>query len=224
MQSLFVHLCLQAGALFRLTRLPLHLTKGRPPLLPEISELYASVDVTRQLLTYVLGLDDTIKATFSTADWCRFISGIILAIRLTLATPECPEFDTCWARSRLQLGEVLERLCEEKAPKIADKTIDVLSAMRAILGVVRDKYNQRVDLINHRRQMAPRKLSLGCPMLDGSMDAQLELWQSTMAMAGDLSTMDLPTDMAGGLGDGGDTILQDLWGTTGGWTYGALSQ
>ncbi|PTB63251.1 hypothetical protein BBK36DRAFT_1171495 [Trichoderma citrinoviride] len=222
MQSLFVHLCLQAGALFRLTRLPLHLTKGRPPLPPESSQLYTSVDTVRQLLTYVTGLDETIMAKFSTADWCRFISSIILAIRLTLATPECPEFDISWARSRLQLDAILETICEEKGTKIANQAVNVLSAMRAILSVVRDKYNQRLYLMDHRQEIAPRKLSLGCPMLDGSMDAQLELWQSTMDSS--LSAVDLPADLAGVLGDGGDEIFQDLWGTTAGWTYGALPQ
>ncbi|KAH0493331.1 hypothetical protein TgHK011_000005 [Trichoderma gracile] len=224
MQSLFVRLCLQCGALFRLSRPPLHRTKERTPLLPDVSDLYASVDTIHQLLTYVIGLGDAIMAMFSTADWCRFISSTILAIRLTLATPECPEFDTFWARSRLQLGDILARLCEAKGPEISNKTVDVLCAMRSILGIVRDKYNRRLDLMNHGQEMAPRKLSLGCPMLDGSMDAQMELWQSTMAMADDLSTMDLLPDMAGELDDGGETMLQDLWGTTAGWTYGVPPQ
>lgn len=224
MQRLFAHLCLQDGALLRLPRLPLHLTKGRPPLLPEISDLYASVATIHQLLTYILGLGDTIMANFSIADWCRFITTTILAIRLTLATPECPEFDTCWARSRLQLGDILERLCKEKVPTVANRTVDVLSAMRAILGVVRDKYNRRLDLIHRRQETATQKLSLGCPMLDGSMNAQMELWQSTMAFGSDSSTVDLLTDMAGVLGDGGDTMLQGLWGTTAGWTNGTLPQ
>ncbi|KAL6856415.1 hypothetical protein J3F83DRAFT_753301 [Trichoderma novae-zelandiae] len=222
MQNLFVHLCLQGGALFRLNRLPLHLTKGRLSVPPEVSQLYSSVDTIRQFLTYVLGLDETTMAKFSIADWCRFISVIILAIRLTIATPECPEFDTSWARSRLRLDEILERLCEEKAPKIANQTIDVVSAMRAILCVVRDKYNQRLYIIDHIQEMAPRKLSLGCPMLDGSMDAQFELWQSTMDS--NLPTIELPADIAGVLDDGGDAILQDLKGATAGWTYGALTE
>lgn len=217
MQSMFAHLCLKGGTLFRLIRLPLHLVRGRPPLPPDVSQLYASVDTTRQLLTYVLSLDETIIANFSAADWCRFISTIILAIRLTVATPECPEFDTSWARSRLQLGEILDRICEEREPKIANQTVDVLSAMRAILRVVRDKYKQRLSLIDHRQEMASRKLSLGCPMLDGSMDEQLELWHSTMDS--NLSTIELPADVALVLGDDGDAILEDLWGTTEEYTF-----
>ncbi|KAL7941265.1 hypothetical protein V8C42DRAFT_335242 [Trichoderma barbatum] len=219
MQSLFVRLCLQDGALLRLPRLSLHLIKGRPPLPPEASQLYASLDTIQKLLSYILSLDEAILAKFSTADWCRFISGIILAIRLSLATPECPEFDTSWARSRLRFEEILERMCKDTDPATsADTKVDVLSAMRTIMRTVKDKYSQRLCILERGQEMATPKLSLGCPMLDGSMDDQIALWQSMIDA--DIATAALPGDIATALSASDDMILQDLWATTAGWTNG----
>ncbi|KAL6814333.1 hypothetical protein J3E69DRAFT_347083 [Trichoderma sp. SZMC 28015] len=219
MQNLFVHLCLQDGVLLRLPRLSLHLIKGRPPLPPEASQLYSSVDNIQKLLGYILSLDEATMAKFSTADWCRFISGVILGIRLSLAIPECPDFDTSWVRSRLRFEEILELLCKDSDPiPSAKPRVDVLSAMRTIMRIVKDKYVQRLSILEHGQQMASQKLSLGCPMLDGSMDEQLKLWQSVIDT--DISTATLPGDIATSLSADDDMILRDLWATTAGWTNG----
>lgn len=219
MQNLFVHLCLQDGVLLRLPRLSLHLIKGRPPLPPEASQLYSSVENIQKLLGYILSLDEATMAKFSTADWCRFISGVILGIRLSLAIPECPDFDTSWVRSRLRFEEILERLCKDSDPiPSAKPRVDVLSAMRTIMRIVKDKYVQRLSILEHGQQMASQKLSLGCPMLDGSMDEQLKLWQSVIDT--DISTATLPGDIATSLSADDDMILRDLWATTAGWANG----
>ncbi|UKZ84033.1 hypothetical protein TrVFT333_011849 [Trichoderma virens FT-333] len=197
MQNLFVHLSMQDGALLRLPRLSPHLIKGRPPLPPEASQLYASVDTIQKLLNYILSLDEATMARFSTADWCRFISGIILAIRLSLAIPECPDFDTSWC----------------------GKKIDVLSAMRTVMRIVKDKYTQRLFILEHGHGMTAPKLSLGCPMLDGSMDKQFQLWQSVVDA--EIPTTALPGgDIATAFSADDDMILQDLWATTAGWANG----
>ncbi|KAL7931400.1 hypothetical protein V8C35DRAFT_310306 [Trichoderma chlorosporum] len=219
MQNLFVHLCLQDGVLLRLPRISLHLIKGRPPLPPEASQLYASVDNIQKLLGYILSLDEASMAKFSTADWCRFISGIILGIRLSLAIPECPDFDTAWVRSRLRFDEILERLCKDTDPtKSTDKKVDVLSAMRIVMKIVKEKYYQRLSILEHGQGIAAPKLSLGCPMLDGSMDEQFKLWQSVIDT--DISTAALSEDVTTAFSAGDDAMLQDLWATTVGWTNG----
>ncbi|RFU80106.1 zn2-c6 fungal-type dna-binding domain-containing [Trichoderma arundinaceum] len=220
MHSIFVHLCLKDGALVRLPRLPPHLVKGRLPLPPIASELYASIDIIRELLSYVLSLDEVAMAKFSTADWSRFIFLVILAIRLSLAVPECPEFDTSWARSRLRFDETLEKMCQDTNCTTAPKKVDILSAMRAVMRVIKDKYNKRLHILEHGQEMMTSKLSLGCPMLDGSMDGQFELWQSALDADSALATAGLPADVAGVSSEDGDTLLNDLWATTTGWGSG----
>lgn len=214
MQSRFAHLCLQGGALLKFPRLPLHLRKGRPSLPPIVSQLYASVDTTRTTLSYILSLDDASMIRFCAADWSRYVCIILLAIRSSLPVPECPEFDSSWARSRLRLHEILEKMCEDTTVTTTPKTVDILCAMRAIMAIVKDKYNQRLHILEHDKECATPRLGLGCPMLDGSMDAQLDLWQSAFDTGSASATAVTLEDAAGKSSGSGDAIFNDLWAAT----------
>lgn len=207
LQILFIRVYLEGGTVLKLPR-PLpsesHLWAALPSANTNLRNCVAKL---KDLFDYVRSLDDSELTYFTVVDWGRIILGIIIAIRMSFKVVECPEYDSTWARSQIQLGDFLGYMCQQKSDLTpASKKVDILSASRIVMRVVKDKFDRRLNALQEREEA--KQASMGCPMLDGSLDQYFPAWDAgfvTPATFG--STM--PPD--GGLEEQG--VFQDLWTT-----------
>ncbi|ROT34674.1 hypothetical protein SODALDRAFT_329536 [Sodiomyces alkalinus F11] len=137
-------------------------------------------------------------------------------------------------------------------PGVATTGTNVVAASRIVFGVVRQKYEGRLAKLGQNKPAPKSALDVqsqpqpdtssaaqdlamtiptatrlrGCPMLDGSLDGYIPMWDQDLEappmLSGLLSWENLEGGLdAGGLSgmDAGDTLLQDMWTTTG-WPQG----
>lgn len=162
---------------------------------------------------------------------------VVMAFRLSLPRPDIsgpagPEpFDHVRAREEISLSSFLDAFTartegENSNSKACDNFV---SATRVIFGVVKTKFNARVDMETPFHGPG----SAGCPMLNGSLDPYLDLWDpdlvpmpsqgsSALCPAGSSGSSVHTGNSSGNGGSGGDTtrppIFHDLWATmTMGW-------
>lgn len=98
-------------------------------------------------------------------------------------------------------------MCGESELTAATKKVDVLSASKVVMKVVKKKYERRLELseIVNAGQ--------GCPMLDGSLDEYLLLWDAGL----DSMTSSTTAPLCGKSGSQ-PVAFHDLWATmTMGW-------
>ena len=197
--------------------------------LPPIpSRLEASVVIIRSYLDYVSNLEPVTFSRFTAADWGRLVLAIIIAMRLCFRLPECPQFDHIQARSQLRVGEFLDQMSADTDLTSSKSKVDVMSASRVVLKVVKAKYDRRLEqaamvemasMHGSDDVMGAMPRTAGCPMLDGSLDSFLPVWDASFA--GTLPPVSLS---GGGDGSGGGEavstrpVFHDLWATmTMGW-------
>lgn len=149
-------------------------------------------------------------------------------MRLSFPVPDCPEYDSAWARDQLGFEVFLnamtntDPLPDPRPPalhhpqKFAAKGTDVASASKIVIAVVAEKYKVRLALLKEQEQQQQQQQqqrmqqiqlprSAKCPMLDGSMDSYFPLWNGSMGRPLDIP----PLSFAEGLGD--DDGLLDAW-------------
>ncbi|CAH0039368.1 unnamed protein product [Clonostachys solani] len=187
------------------------------------SKLCVAVAHLRRYFDCLLSLTRKNFTAFIVVDWCRVVLGVVVALRMCFFVPECPGFDYIWARSELQLSQFLTKFCEDESPFTpASNKVDVCSASRVVMSVVKDKFEKRLEAA--AREEAARASGIRCPMLDGSLEQYLPLWDV------DLTAMPHPmppmgnnagsTSAATGapMNPGRQAIFHDLWATmTMGW-------
>ncbi|KAG9258632.1 uncharacterized protein F5Z01DRAFT_208741 [Emericellopsis atlantica] len=125
-------------------------------------------------LTTLASLSDEALRAFTAPDWFRLIVCVIVASKLSFPLANDPSWDDASARSALRLGSFLDSFCQDDnddGDKAKTKN-DVLSASRVVMRMVRDKFNRKL----HTAAGAKRTASLGCPMLDGSLDNYMPMW------------------------------------------------
>jgi hypothetical protein len=219
---LFVDIFMSGGSLteFPRPRDPSH--SEALPLTP--SRLEASVSIIRSYLDYIQNLEEAAFSNFIAMDWSRLVVVIIVALRLCFRLPECPQFNHIQARDQLRVGEFLDHMCAETDLTPSKSKVDVMSASRVVLKVVKAKYDRRVEQVGAMEMAMMHELddvmgkmprSMGCPMLDGSLDSYLPVWDASFAPA--------PTPPPASLSGGGEAVstrpvFHDLWATmTMGW-------
>jgi hypothetical protein len=152
-------------------------------------------------------------AYFTSVDWTKFILSIILAVRLSFPITDVPDWDHAWARSVLRFEDFLTVMCdgpEELTP--ASKRVDVLSASRVILRIVKAKYERRIAML----AASSRTVGQGCPMFDRAMEPYISAWDAGFDTASVMATPNM--DM-----DGQQAVYHDLWATmTMGWANDGL--
>lgn len=136
----------------------------------------------------------------------KFILAIIISIRISFCLPECPDWDAAWARSEIRLGEFLEKMCDGAELTPVSTRVDVLSASRVVLRVVKTKYDRRVAALN---TPAPSTVpgTHGCPMFDPSLDQYLPMWDSGFGLS---SNSAVPSRATEGQAQ---PMFHDLWAT-----------
>jgi hypothetical protein len=231
---LFTDLYLNGGCLLALPR-PRHNNASPGPLPPSPSKVAAILPSLKLYLSETICLDQPAFLAFTSADWAHLVLAIILAFRLSLPLPECPAFDHVSARAELRLGDFLDAMCRETDLAAASKKVDVLSASRVVFRIVKTKLDRHVGLANMRDAAAAavassssapftsataRSAAAGiCPMLDGSVDQYLPLWDPTFP-AMDTAVGPTPPDVSGGTTASKlqQPVFHDLWATmTMGW-------
>ncbi|KND88016.1 hypothetical protein TOPH_07283 [Tolypocladium ophioglossoides CBS 100239] len=208
LQAMFIGFYLDGCSLLKLPRaVPL----GNPSLPPTPSKLYDCTVKLKKFLDHFLALDEAAFLCFTLNDWGRLVLSVILALRLSFPAPECPNFDTSWARSHLRLDQFLSRMCQETDLTSASKKVDVLSASRVVMGVVKEKYERRLRALE-ASQAAPSGKSHGCPMLDGSLEQYYPLWDAAFGSTA------MPQPLVGPSETTSQPVFHDLWATmTMGW-------
>lgn len=161
---------------------------------------------------------------FSTGDWGRLVLAIVVSMRLSFPLPDCPEYDSAWARDQLGFEAFLESMtntdplpdphppARHHPQKFAAKGTDVASASKIVIAVVAEKYKKRLALLQEQEEQQQQQRvqqiqlprSAKCPMLDGSMDSYFPLWNGSMGKPLDIP----PLSFAEGMGDDG---LLDAW-------------
>ncbi|KAI1067830.1 hypothetical protein LB507_010550 [Fusarium sp. FIESC RH6] len=197
---LFFDVFLQGGAVFYLTRA----NPKKPSFInPSSTRLIRCVNNMRTLFDYLMNLETFTH--FTSIDWEKFILSVILAVRLSFPITAVPDWDHAWARSQLRFDEFLEFMCEgpeDLTP--ASKRVDVLSASRVVLRVVKAKYDRRVTMLT--TSLSNTLGRQGCPMFDKDMQPYLPAWDTEIDMNSVLPAMDMNLE-------GQQPMYHDLWAT-----------
>ena len=201
--------------------------------------LMAVIPALHQTYEYLLSLDAGEVNAFIGIEWGALILPVILGFRMSFPLGAvCPEWDDGAARAAVRFGEYLDRFCRmgggADAGEMQDglppspppppgpggqrPSMDVLSASKIVLGMVRKKYVKRVAQLERQQQQqqqqqrqaewtAPPECPArptashdptvsGCPMLDGSLEPYYPYWDETFTsnpFAGE--TEGMPNDL-----------------------------
>lgn len=126
---------------------------------PNPRRLMTSIPTLHAFYDYFLALPAADINTFSGFDWGGLILTVVLGYRMSFPLHNCPEWDDREARRHVRFGEYVDRLCRmgdaaEDGEDIharltpatsGQKTMDVLSASKVVLAVVRKKFQRRVN-------------------------------------------------------------------------------
>ncbi|KPM45111.1 hypothetical protein AK830_g1500 [Neonectria ditissima] len=208
--AIFFSIYLDGGCLLRIGR-----SKTTPPpgfVAPTAAKLRLCVGHLGTLFTYLSGIDQSTFISFTTIDWSKVILSVILGVRLSFPLAEVAGWDDAWARGELGFVEFLAHMCEGGVVDLtpANTRVDVLSASRVVLRVVKDKYDRRMAL----HAGAADRSTHGCPMFDSGMAPFISSWDANF----DVSAA-APSPARGP--DGQQPVFHDLWATmTMGWAEG----
>ncbi|UPK91890.1 hypothetical protein LCI18_002825 [Fusarium solani-melongenae] len=214
--DLFFNVFLQGGAVFYITR------KIAPPGLvhPPVSRLRSCVTNLRALFDYLTDLGQPGFISFTSVDWTKFVLSVILAVRLSFPMSEVKDWDHAWAREELRFEAFLETMCDGADLTPVSTRVDVLSAGRVVLRVLKEKYDRRVAMLNmtasHGKGLGPQ----GCPMFDRSMEPYISAWDTGFDMS---SVMPPLPPQQQSQQEGQQAVFHDLWATmTMGWANDSL--
>ncbi|KAI1408532.1 hypothetical protein F5Y13DRAFT_107487 [Hypoxylon sp. FL1857] len=152
----------------------------------DASRLQAATYMARAFFDYVTSLPAEQIGYFCHADLGRLILTIILAYRLSFPLPMCPGYDYAQGRKVMDFGAVLDKLsvidddddASSKTGGGSTKKVNVVIAFKVVLRSLKAKFDKKSAELeaaaaaaeNHRRTHT-------CPMLDGSLDQYLPLWE-----------------------------------------------
>lgn len=155
----------------------------------EPARLVAVIPDLRAYFDWLLTLPASELNSFSSAEWARFILIVILAFRLSFPIPDCPEWDDGWAREEIRFGEYLKRFENMGDEPAGSGSMDVLSASKVVLGVVRKKWEKRASRMRTREKR--KRVEVGVPAQQGlvadmplhsEMDANLDVGMDPMLL------------------------------------------
>lgn len=208
---------------------------------PDADRLAGAIPTIKTLFELILSLDKEEMNSFDGTEWVRFIKTIIIAVKMSFPLEACEGWRDGWARREIGLGDYLERLtstAEEGNARTGKERernaeIDVVSASKVVLKMVKKKFVKRTARMDRREEERERQEQLqqqqhsgvfapaefpvvdggcphvelglgnipmdrsmqGCPMIDGSMDSYLTLWDESFVFPAGQSAFF--SDMAG---------------------------
>jgi hypothetical protein len=149
-----------------------------PPefLYPSMSSFARCAEIIGNFFDFVLSLERSTFLLFCGVDWTRLIAVIILSIRISFPMPECLDWDASWARSKMHLSEFLAAICTRPDLRLGADSLDILSATRVIMGMVKEKYDREVSRYTMEALHSANAGRVRCPMLDGSLNQYIPTW------------------------------------------------
>lgn len=213
--------------------------------LADPNRLWSCAKALRTCYDYISSLPDSEFANFTAVDWGHFVAMIILGLRLSFPLPkECPSWDHAAAREMVGVGSFLDRFTHDDndaasltpASSKPNSSMDVLSASKVVLDVVRRKYVKRLAALEKAAvaqppHPMPADADAGlhkCPMFDGSLDPFIETWDDTFLDPSSLANASLMGPglpaVPGAASSGAQPVVyHDLWATmTMGWSQDNL--
>ncbi|KAH8168839.1 Zn(2)-C6 fungal-type DNA-binding domain protein [Sarocladium implicatum] len=220
--SLSVSLYLDAGNLLQKSIEPIKCPYANQAFKADHKDLVSGMNTTRQLFDYVTNLDAATFATLTTIDWCRIILSIIVALRMSFPVAGYPQFDYSQARAKLRLSEFLSHFCGEEEDASAGTSptkLDISTATRVVLRIVKRKFDNRVAAEAAKRMEETDQdlgdFRIGCPVLDGSVDQVLPMWDAwTTPMSMNMPQFvgeDVMTPQSRKSGQ--EPVFHDIWAT-----------
>lgn len=207
LQSMFVDIYIDTGSLLSFPVAKTSLTIKTPRIPPPTSKIYSATKKLRTFLDYVGEMDDLSLLSFTVNDWTRLIVILTLSFRLSFPLSLCPEFDWKWANSEIQLDHFLSKVSRDADSTIAPNSI--LAANRAVLGVLKTKYNRRLSALAEA-STSQWSRTAGCPVMGGGgLSQNVAQWNSGLTEPSEPSTdSDMPEILP---------IFHDLWAAEAGW-------
>ncbi|KAK4447489.1 hypothetical protein QBC34DRAFT_409524 [Podospora aff. communis PSN243] len=164
---LFTRLFITAAPLFRFPTIKNPGANGNemPGYIPTQEQMLGAVPTLHGMLEFFLSLQAGEINAFCGADWGSLILAIVLGYRLSFPLPQHPDWDDAVARRAVGFGAYLDRLCKMGDGSDSDEILqgmqpasssaaaataklrhnmDVLSASKVVIGVVRDKFQKRI--------------------------------------------------------------------------------
>lgn len=224
--------------------------------LTDATKLHAVTYTARAFFDYVTSLSSEQIGYFCGADIKRLVMMIILAYRLSFPMPAYPSYDYVQGRKVLDFGTHLAKMStidDDEGSVGKDggdgragggsKKVDAVAALKVVLGSLRAKFDKKSAELEAAATAAAEESNRRarmCPMLDGSLDQYLPLWegQQTNNFAGSsyatsshsggysaalpadsvISPSDVPQYPVAGSGPEKPMLFHDLWATmTMGW-------
>ncbi|EHK26857.1 uncharacterized protein TRIVIDRAFT_187845 [Trichoderma virens Gv29-8] len=202
LQIMFLDIFLDTGSLLALPVAKTSLSAKVVRFPPPVSKIQSGVKKIRAYLDYISELDDNSILSFTINDWTRLITALTLAFRLSFPLSQCPELNWEWANSEIQLDQFLSKVSREADATIASN--GVLSANRAVLGVLKSKYNRRLSSLSEQ-PVYPTSRTFGCPMMSGGTIIAESQWNAGFDHASEPSTdSDVPEIIP---------MFPDVWAT-----------
>ncbi|KAK4239154.1 hypothetical protein C8A03DRAFT_14436 [Achaetomium macrosporum] len=252
-----------------LLKLPSPKLAGQQPesFRPDPHRLVAVIPAIHEIYEYFLTLKPADVNSFIGIEWGALILSVILGFRMSFPLALCQDWDDRAARELIKFGEYMDRLCQmggegydveeikasltPSAPPSSGagaglgrgrRTMDVLSASKIVLDMVRKKFLKRVAKLQQRRQQAmeatlvaaaaapphpvpPHDPAVGeCPMMDGSLEPYYPYWNETFTsnlVAGGISAIEAHGAGQAEMDIAGVGVPNDLWtAMTTGWAQG----
>jgi hypothetical protein len=129
---------------------------------PPLPTIYRAIKKISTFLDFILNMDDISLLSFTINDWTRFIVVLTLSFRLSFPSTLCPDFDSAYARSELQLDQLLSNMSQGTDPTLHN---DLLSVSRCMLGVAKSKYDLRLASLKDSPFSRPVGRTFGCPLM-----------------------------------------------------------
>lgn len=206
--------------------------KAAPPGLvhPSVSRrLRSCVTHLGALFDYLADIGKAAFMSFTSVDWTKLVLAVILAVRLSFPVPEVPDWDHAWAREELRFEAFLETMCDGADLTPVSTRVDVLSAGRVVLRVVKEKYDRRVAVLNMSSSSSSSashgkgRALQGCPMFDHSMEPYISAWDTGFDMSSVMPPLLQQQQQQQSEHEGQQPMFHDLWATmTMGWANDGL--
>ena len=168
LQIMFLDIYIDVGGLLALPVMNSSAFAKVPRFPPAKSKICSATKKLRAFLDYVAGLDDLSLVCFTVNDWTRLITVLTLCFRLSFPLELCLEFDWEWANSEIQLDRFLTKLSGDSDIAATASSNSLLSANRAVLGVLKSNYTRRFNLIGELTANQ-QKRTYGCPVMGGNL-------------------------------------------------------
>ncbi|KAK0656786.1 hypothetical protein B0T16DRAFT_319036 [Cercophora newfieldiana] len=192
---LSTRLFITGASLFRFPALKSHNVNELPNHPPTQEQLLATVPTLHTILDFFLSLPAGEINAFCGADWGSLILAVVLGYRLSLPLGDYPDWDHAHARRIVRFDTYLDRLCRMGDGSDSEDILaglspaatlrhnmDVLSASKVVIGVVRGKFRRRTQpVVSMPGSHPPVMPGSECPMLDGSAEQYYPYWDETFA-------------------------------------------